>query len=439
MATDRMSFSPSAWHAVRSDAARRLVGAEMASLVGDFMVLAAMPFGVLALGGSAAQIGVVMAAQGVGLAITLPLGGVVGDRWDRRQVMLAADLIRLVSQGLIAVLFLTGAASLWELVATQLIHGIATGMFMPAATALVPDVVPPADIRATNGLKAMGRALAGSAGPLLGALAVAVADPGVAMGVDAATFGVSAALLAGLGAVRQAQSADRHGRRTVTQELRDGWREFWRRNWLRTVTIQFALVNAVVVAPFFVLGPVIADDSFGGATSWALILGFLAAGKFVGGLATASWDPGRPLVTATCVYLLWAAPLVLLALRAPLVPVLLGVAAAGVAEAGFDVLWETTVTTHVSSRSRSRLASVEMFGSLVFVPLGFLTAGWLEESIGTSATLLLGASTLVCASGAVLLFPSVRQLTSRAPGEAEGSIRRLPNHPDRYLPDRRAA
>lgn len=126
---------------LRERAVRLVVGADLASLVGTFMVLAAMPFAVLSIGGSAVWVAAVLAAQGLSLAAFLPIGGVLGDRFPRKSVMIAADLLRLGSQAVLAVLLLTGSASLWQLVAAQVIHGIGTGLFMPAASAIVPDAV----------------------------------------------------------------------------------------------------------------------------------------------------------------------------------------------------------------------------------------------------------------------------------------------------------
>ena len=126
---------------LREGRARRLIGSEFASLIGDGMVLTAMPFAVVAIGGGALEISVVLAAQGVGLAGTVLFGGVVGDRFARRRVMVFADVLRFVPQGIVAVLLLTGNASLWQLVAAQVVHGIGTGLFMPASVAIVPDAV----------------------------------------------------------------------------------------------------------------------------------------------------------------------------------------------------------------------------------------------------------------------------------------------------------
>lgn len=191
---------------------RRLVFAELASLMGDFVVIAAMPFAVLSLGGSATEIGLVLAAQGVGVVAAMPLAGVIGDRVDRRVVMVVADLVRFVSQAAIAALLLLNAASVEALLLAQLVHGLAQGFFQPASSAIVPDVIGDEAVQPTFGLKTVARGVAGSIGPALGALAVAVVGPGLAIAADATTFLISAGALAGIsGAIRSREEKSARG------------------------------------------------------------------------------------------------------------------------------------------------------------------------------------------------------------------------------------
>ena len=349
----------------------------------------------------------------------LPIGGVLGDRFPRKSVMVTADLLRLGSQSILAVLLLTGNASLWLLVAAQIVHGIGSGVFMPAATAVVPDAVRGDSVQGTNALKVMVGSVAMALGPAVGAAAVALAGAGLAMAADGATFAVSAALLSGLVVSEQAPTTATTngflaGLRQWADELRSGWKEFWSLRWIRWMTLQFTLVNAVVIAPFYVLGPTAAETWFGGAGSWALILVGLGVGEFVGAAVGLRWQPRRPLVAATRAFCLLVIPLVVLACQLPLPFVVAATVVGGIGIATFVVLWETTVQTHVRQEARSRVSSFEQFGSLGLVWLGFILGGWLQEKIGTSAGLLIGAAVLIVASGAVLLAPSVRQLRSRS-------------------------
>ena len=81
---------------------RLLFGAQAVSIIGDRMVGIALAFAVLELGGSATEVGIVLAVRMAPMVATLLIGGVVADRVSRRAVMVVADLARLVTQGAIA-------------------------------------------------------------------------------------------------------------------------------------------------------------------------------------------------------------------------------------------------------------------------------------------------------------------------------------------------
>jgi MFS family permease len=399
---------------------RRMLLSDLSSITGDFMAVTAMPFAVLALGGGEDEIGLVLAAQAVAVAVFLPIGGIVADRFPRRSAMVTADLLRLCSQAAIAVLLATGSASVWQLFLAQAIHGAGTGIFMPSSQAIVPEVVgEPSRVQLTNAAKQTARAMAGLAGPALGAIAVAAAGAGFAIGADAATFGISAAALSGI--VPIARSAPTGGANQTgsiaahfVDELRGALREFWGHVWLRTVVLLFCAINALSIAPFYVLGPIEASQHLGGAPAWASILVFVAIGELVGGVAALRWTPERPLAVALGLFSLWAGPLVAVAVAAPLAVILLAAFAAGAVQAIFAVFWATAMQTHLPPDRQGRLNSFDQFGGLVMVPLGFALGGFLGTTIGPTTGLFVGVIVLLAALAVALSAASVRELPSLA-------------------------
>ena len=418
---------------LRSGSVRRLIGADFASLTGDTMVWTAMAFAVLALGGSGFMVGIVLAAQGAGTAAMLLFGGVLADRYPRRSVMMAADLLRFASQGVIAVLLLLGHAEFWQLIAAQLVHGVGTGFYMPAGGAIVPDAVDKRFVQPTNALRGAAKSFAMLGGPALGAVAVNLAGAGLAIGVDAATFLVSAALVYGLPAVApngdegEGEEDGDEGKRelsvlrelreswaSVLGELGEGWNEFRELRWLWTITVQFTLVNALVLAPFFVFGPQ-AAEAHGGVDAWAALLVVMAAGELVGSLGVLSWRPARPLVAATLVFLLWVFPLALLAAHAPNGWTIAGAGIAGIGSAMFGIWHETAVQGNTKADNRARLMAFDEFGSLVGVPFGFALGGLFGQLVGPEQALLGSLVFLVVAALVVLSKRCIWEV--RAEGE----------------------
>ena len=100
---------------LRERSFRSLFFARALSLLGDGIVPVALAFAVLGIERSATALGIVLAAQSVPRVTLMLVGGVFGDRLPRRTVMLVSDLVRFLSQGLIAVLLIAHRAELWHL------------------------------------------------------------------------------------------------------------------------------------------------------------------------------------------------------------------------------------------------------------------------------------------------------------------------------------
>jgi MFS family permease len=239
---------------------RLVFGAHAVSLVGDRMVVIALAFAVLELGGSASDIGIVLAARTLPMVASLLIGGVVADRMSRRTVMVAADLTRLVSQGVLALLLIAGAPAIWVVAALSGVHGAATGFFEPASTGLMPAVVPGEQLQQANGLRATAMSGGEILGPALAGVLVAAAGPGWALAIDSVTFGVSAAFLAGLRLPR----VTRLEARPFLADLKHGWTEFSSRTWVWAIVASASFGN-IMWGAWSVLGPVVADRELGGA------------------------------------------------------------------------------------------------------------------------------------------------------------------------------
>src|SRR5204862_4552180 len=113
---------------------------------------------------------------------------------------------------------------------------------------------------------------------------------GYALGIDAATFGVSAWFLARL----HLPPSERLPAQALLRDLADGWREFKARSWLIWSNLHALLANALVLAPYAVLGPVVAKRYLGGAGAWAVISAAFGVGSVLGGgLALRTSPAGR--------------------------------------------------------------------------------------------------------------------------------------------------
>lgn len=375
------------------------------SLFGDGMVRVALPFAVLAAGGSTAAVGLVFAAQMLPLVACLLIGGVLADRTSRRAVMVGADVVRLASQGALAALLITGEAGIGVMAALAAVTGAATGFFNPASTGLLPALVPAEDLQPANGLRATAMAGGEILGPVVAGVLVVSVGAGWAIAVDAATYAASAAVLVRLRLPARVPAAGS----TFLSDLHDGWRTFRARRWLWSFVGVTALVNTMWGA-WSALGPVIADRSLGGAAAWGTVLGAMGAGGVLGGLVSIRVRPRRPLVLAAGLNFVFATPLALLAVTAPVPLLAVGTFAFGGGLMLANSVWESTLQRNIPSEALSRVSAYDWFGSVAFYPVGLAAWGPIAVAIGTSAALWLAFALMVAATIGLLSVPDVRSM-----------------------------
>jgi MFS family permease len=383
--------------------------ANLVSWLGDGIMALALSFAVLEAGGGITGIGIVVGTKSVALLAVLLFGGVLGDRVPRRAVMMCADIARFVSQGVVAVLVLTGQAQLWHFVVSQLVHGVATALFNPASSGLLPHLVSDGHYQQANALRGLSSSVAMVTGPAIAGVLVAVMGPGWALVVDSATFLVSAGFVLAI----RVEHVRPVVRSSFLRDLADGWVEFRSRTWLWVLVCYASLAN-MLFAAFVVLGPVISLEAYGGARDWGFVLSAVGIGSAMGGVLALRAKPYRPLrfaVLASAAFTL--APLGLAAGFAPWALfglTLLG----GVGLTLFNTLWDTAVQENVPKHMLSRVSAYEGLGVNACQPIGQFMAGPIAATIGGVSTLWISGGLQLLAVVVVLLVPSVALVTSKA-------------------------
>ncbi|WP_275461562.1 MFS transporter [Streptomyces noursei] len=387
-----------------------LSAATMIAGLGSSGALIATSFAVLGAGGSATDVGLVSTARMVPLVLFLLVGGAVADRFPRHRVMVAANSVNCASQGLFAVLVLSGTARLWQMALLAAVGGTGQAFFAPASEGMVLASVTGEQSSRAFALFRVGVNGANIGGAALGGALVAAVGPGWVLAIDSAAFAVAGALRAFLDVRGMPQRDPGEGVRTA---LREGWREVVSRPWLWAIVAQFSLVNAMVIAVQSVYGPLVAEDHLGGAGPWGLVLAAFGAGTASGALLMTRLRPRRLLFTGSlCVFPL-ALPAAALAVPVPigwLGAIMFGT---GVSIEVFAVTWMVALHQEIPEEKFSRVSSYDWLGSLAMVPVATALAGPAQEAIGRTAALWICATLIVLLTAAVLCVPDVRHLTHR--------------------------
>ena len=309
-----------------------------------------------------------LATQAAAALLVTLAGGLAGDRFPRRRVLTVSLLARTTAAGVLAGTLLTGAPPFGLLLAMAAGYGCADGFFGPAAAALLPEVVSPAQLTAANAVVGGSTSAASVAAPAAAGLIVAAAGPGAAFAVQTGFLAAAAACLAaaragtgrpagslprgcaiaGAGGPRMAPPRKRGAGTGAVRQLADGFAAFGRLRWLWLLTAEWTCFSLIVLAPLAVLGPVIAGQDLGGARAWGLISSALAAGA-VGGQVIAGRlrSPARPALVIAVLVPVMTAEALALGLGAPLAAVTVAAAVTGLAMGAQAVLFPVAMQTAV--------------------------------------------------------------------------------------------
>jgi MFS family permease len=211
----------------------RLLAALATSQLGDWLYNLALLAYVQQRTHSAAWLGITTGARIAPLVLGGPVGGLIADRFDRRRLMFASDLLRAGIMGVLGLVALAGlpVALVPVLAAAATLAGV---VYPPSVAAVTPRLVDGDHLAAANAVRGMITPACVTAGPALGAVLLLIGPPAVAFAVNAGTFFVSGLLIASIpagpefarapkpdGAAAATDSAI-DGIRTLLRELRQG-------------------------------------------------------------------------------------------------------------------------------------------------------------------------------------------------------------------------
>jgi Na+/melibiose symporter-like transporter len=390
---------------------RLVMLAGLVSLSGDWLLQVGLAYLVYDLTGSTLASGVALVAA-VGPQLLLgSFAGVLADRWDRRRTMIASDLLQAV--GLLPLLAV-GEDRIWIVYAVALWQGVVSQPFLPAERALVPELVPADDLLSANALNGQNNSVARLVGSFAGGVVAAWGGLATLALVDAATFVVSAALVAAVRARPAPRDPDAE-RPKMLADWRAGLAVVKASPGLRLVFVVLLITGVGEGILATLAAPWVRDVAHGDGRWYGVIIGAQAFGGIAGGLAaTAAGRWGSPArVAGWGALALGLGDLVLLTYPVayphpwPAVPIiaLLGLPAA-LAMAGLITFIQTLTEDQFRGRVMGAIGTVEA----VAVLAGIGIAATLGDVVGILPVIVLQGVGYVIAGALVLLT-----LTRRSP------------------------
>ncbi|HET9851153.1 MAG TPA: MFS transporter [Candidatus Limnocylindrales bacterium] len=388
-----------------------LVGGAIASLLGDGFFYVALAWQVYAISNVPTALSLVLLAISLPNVLLVLVGGVFADRYDRRRLMVAADIVRAAALGVIALLSAAGVLELWHIAALVVFVGAGDAFFNPASTAILPDLVPDDDLASANALAGIYRpVMIRMVGPALAGLVVAAFGPAPAFAVDGASFLVSALAVWSIRTRPAPRAAADHGLRATVAQVGEGLRYARSKPWIWATLVAAMLSLLVFIGPIEVLVPFIIKNK--------LALGPEALGLIfaVGGIGSLAMSlvigvVGLPRRRVTAMYVAWSLGVAATALYGAMTSLWQALLVSFVLQASFmlgSVIWTTMLQQLVPRELLGRISSLDWMMSVGLVPLSFALTGPIADAIGPETTLIWAGILGAIFMFALIFVPGVR-------------------------------
>jgi len=387
------------------------IAADTISRTGNLLTAIAIPWFVLETTGSPARTGVAVFAGAVPIVISLFFGGTIVDRYSYRRVSIVADLASGASVGLIPLLHALDLLSFPLLLACIFFGAL---LDLPASLARMAAMP---DLARKSGMP-VERALAFSEGsstvlgllaPALAGILIAIFGASNLLWVDAATFAVSALLVARYVPDPVREASQQAGR--YLEELIAGLRFIRFEPVLFPLILFFAAMNLVIGPVDALIVPVYANEVFGSAVAFGLMSAASGAGALAG-TTVMGWIGHRLPRRLVFVGGFLAVPLALATLAlTPSLPVTLAVLAAlGLGLGLTNILEYTIYFERIPESMRARVMGLTGAIGWWTVPLGRLVGGFALEHFGLATSLALLAAISLPIPLAIVMIRAFRAL-----------------------------
>lgn len=386
-----MSGLRSASSALRHRDFRRLWTGTFCATAGQWIQQATLGWVTYEVTGSGALLGAVLGMRAIPMLLLAPVTGLVADRYDRRRVLAASQMLVCVSSLLFALAIGFDVLQVWHLFAFTLIAGVGAVFDRTMRSALVFNVVPRDAVSHAVALNSIAFSLMRAVGPGVAGLLIASIGPAWNFGLQSLLYAAVAVNALRIRGVHEPQ--DHTVRASAWTELKEGARFVVMHPVARMMLILGLVPPLFLIPSFSALMPVFAVDVFAtGPEGLGFLLSAVGVGGVIGGLLAtglAQYDRVGRLQTAAM--LLFAGALAGFALSPSLAVAAFFLMLAGLAEMVYASSHVTTLQMCAPSAMRGRIASLlPIFPA--FISIGSLTSGAGADLLGAPVTVLVTAA-----------------------------------------------
>ncbi|MEH2332991.1 MFS transporter [Nostoc sp.] len=373
------------------------------SLIGTSMTQVATSWLVYRLTDSAWLLGLVGFASQIPTLVLIPLGGIIADRTNRHRILLVAQILGMLQSLALTWLALNGTINVWQIVLLGVLQGIINAFDIPTRQAFLPETVSKENLGNAIALYSSLVSISVMLGPAIAGLLIAAVGSGLCFLLDSISY---IAVIIALLAMNLAPKKAVISTRKPLKELKASFNYAFRFLPIRSVMIGSALV-CCVWGFYLALGPIFAKEILqGGPNTFGFLITASSLGTLAGGIYLTKHsnvlESGKVLALGIC---FMGVSLIVFALSRVFWLSLLSLFAAGFGFILQIIAGRTLLQLLVSDENRGQITGLYVMASTGAVPIGNLIAGALASKIGSSNTVILGAS--ICIAGSIFFMQQI--------------------------------
>lgn len=365
--------------------------ANAVSLTGDALAAVAIPWFVLETTGSAAKAGLSGGVAVLPAFVAGIFGGTLIDRLGPKRASVVADVVGGLAVLLIPLLYATVGLAFWQLLVLILLGGVLDLPGVTARRGMLPELARLGGVRLeqVNALLEGNQQLSYLLGPPIAGIAIGLVGADRVLWADAATFALSAAVIAKLVPPRLYPAHRREAGTGYLDELRVGLRFLWDDRILRAGSLALAATNAVGGPVFSVVAIVYARDRFASATYAGLFLSALGLGSWLGTMAYGAslHRFSRRWIWAVA-YLCYPLEIWMFAFRWPVAAMLGVLFLAGLIGGAVNPLFVTVRMERIPPALRGRVFATSSAIAMAAQPAGIAVGGVMVQALGLRPTVV---------------------------------------------------
>ncbi|MDO4542597.1 MAG: MFS transporter, partial [Bacillota bacterium] len=261
-----------------------LLGSQAITMLGSSLVQYAIMWYIILDTTSGAMMTLYVIAGFLPHVLVSPIAGVLADRFDRKKIIISADLSIAGVTLILALVFLSGYKPYWLLFLASLLRSVGSGIQTPAVSAILPDIVPEEKLMRVGGINSSIQSLIFILAPACGGILLSIADLTAALFTDLFTAIIGVGVLLGI-SIPFDKTRNIDKKNNYWRDLIDGLKYVRKHQFIGFILIFYALF-CVFISPISFLSPIFIARNFGGEVLHLTLQEVVfSSGSVLGGIA----------------------------------------------------------------------------------------------------------------------------------------------------------